>query len=493
MSYILSIDQGTSSSRAVLFNNLGKIHAQAQEALHLEFPQDGFVELDADKIFTSVKLACQTVINIGNIDPSLITAIGITNQRETTIVWDRASGKPIHKAIVWQDRRTASVCELLKKQNHQTWIHEKTGLILDPYFSALKLKYILDLSSDIRKKAESGDLCFGTVESWLCYNLTSRKVHVTDMTNASRTMLFNIHEKKWDDELLSFFSIPKQILPDVVDNSQIVGHADSLFENISIPIAAMMGDQQASLFGQKCFNSGQSKATYGTGCFLLVNTGAHAIANTAPLLTTIASQIHGKTTYAVEGSVFHCGTIIQFLKENLSLFTSYEEIDRAAQNLSDSSDVVFVPAFTGLGAPYWNPYAKAAFWGLTLSSNKNHLARACFEAICYQTFDLIECMHKNNHLTILELNCDGKVTESEFLMQFQADILNIKVTRLEDIEISAKGVAYLAGLNVGIWKNLSEIINLPTEKKNFYPDMQPQRRQKLLDNWKKAVLKTLVS
>ena len=491
MNYILSIDQGTSSSRAILFDSQGKIHAKAQVPLHLTFPEPGFVELDAEMIFKTVKQACLKVIEQGNISPSQIAAIGITNQRETTVIWDRSSGKPIYNAIVWQDRRTAPTCDLLRNQNHQSWIHKKTGLVLDPYFSALKIKYILDLNPEIRKKAEIGALCFGTIESWICYNLSAGSCHVTDVTNASRTMLFNIHEKKWDEELLSFFSIPKSILPEVVDNCLVVGSATNLFENISIPIAAMMGDQQAALFGQKCFDPGQSKATYGTGCFFLVNTGSYLVENTAPLLTTIASQLWGKTTYAVEGSVFHCGTILQFLKDNLKLFSSYQEIEKAASECENTSGVIFIPAFTGLGAPYWAPYAKAEIVGLTLSSNKNHIARACFEAICYQTFDLIECMKTNNHLTIVETNCDGMVATSDFLMQFQADILNIKLTRLEDIEISAKGVAFLAGLSIGIWKSLDEIKSLPADKKTFTPKMNAQDRDLLLKNWKLAVLKIL--
>ncbi|WP_296621994.1 glycerol kinase GlpK [Marivirga sp.] len=485
--YILSLDQGTTSSRAILFNEKAEIVAVAQKEFEQFFPQSGWVEHDANEIWTSQASVATEAITKANITPTQIAGIGITNQRETTIVWDRKTGKPIHKAIVWQDRRTANYCNELKKKGLSEKINDKTGLIIDAYFSATKIKWILDNVEGARAKAENGDLCFGTVDCWLVYKLTSGKHHYTDITNASRTMIFNIHEKKWDQELLDLFEIPESMLPEVKSSSEVYcTTAGDLFSH-KIPIAGIAGDQQAALFGQLCSEKGMAKTTYGTGCFLVMNTGDEPVKSNNKLLTTIAWQIGDKVQYALEGSVFIGGAAIQWLRDGLELFRKASESEALATSIKGNEGVYFVPALTGLGAPHWNQDARGAFFGITRGTNKAHMARAALEAIAYQVNDVLAAMEKDAGHKTQEMRVDGGASQNNFLMQFQSDLVDCTITRPKITETTAVGAAFLAGLAVGYWKDMDALQSLWEADQSYNPEMDKEEVKKLLHFWHKAV------
>lgn len=471
--YLLALDQGTTSSRALVIDTKGQICSIAQVEFQQHFPQPGYVEHDAEEIWSSQYAAAKKAI--ANIPLSQIAAIGITNQRETTIIWDRKTSKPICPAIVWQDRRTIPICESLKSSEHL--VREKTGLLLDPYFSGTKIRWILDHVPGAKEKAKRGELAFGTVDSWLVWKLTEGKKHITDVSNASRTLLFNIQTLKWDEELLALFDIPRSLLPEVHSSSEVYAKTSLL----SAPIAAIAGDQQAALFGQHCFEVGQAKATYGTGCFLLMNTGTKPILSQHQLLTTVAWKISSITHYALEGSVFIAGAAIQWLRENLGVIQKNAEIDILASSVPDTGGVYFVPAFTGLGAPHWNPHARGAIFGLTRGTTRAHLARAALEAIAFGAEDVLHAMQQDAKTKITELHVDGGVVVSDVLMQMQANFSQIPILRPKNKELTALGVAMLAGLAVGIWKSERECFAWTLDKK-FLPQKEKAKR-----NWEKAV------
>ncbi|MFM7720075.1 MAG: glycerol kinase GlpK, partial [Sediminibacterium sp.] len=450
---ILALDQGTTSSRAILFDQEGLIIATAQKEFTQIFPSPGWVEHDPMEIWSTQIGVASEVISKHGIDKFDIAAIGITNQRETTVVWNKLTGMPIYNAIVWQDRRTADFCNQLKQEGKQAFIQEKTGLIIDAYFSASKIKWILDHVDGARAQAEKGELCFGTIDSWLVWKLTNGAHHITDATNASRTMLYNIHELKWDTALLDLFNIPITILPEVKSSSEVYGHTDLLVTNQQIPIAGIAGDQQAALFGQICTAPGMVKNTYGTGCFMLMHTGEQAFISKNNLLTTIALQRNGKTFYALEGSVFIGGAVVQWLRDGLHIIRDSDQVENLAAQVTDTDGVYMVPAFTGLGAPYWNQHAKGTITGITRGTNAAHIARAALESIAYQTYDVLKAMESDAQIPIAELRVDGGATKNNLLMQFQSNILNTKVIRPTIIETTALGAAYLAGLAVGFWKD----------------------------------------
>lgn len=488
--YILSLDQGTTSSRAILFNQEGQIVSIAQKEFTQIFPTPGWVEHDALEIWSTQIGVASEVISKQSIQKDSIKAIGITNQRETTILWNNKTGLPIYNAIVWQDRRTADYCDELKLAGKQTLIQEKTGLIIDAYFSASKIKWILDHVEGARALAENGDLCFGTVDSWLVWKLTNGKVHVTDATNASRTMLFNIHSLEWDTELLDLFTIPKSILPDVKSSSEIYGSTNLLVTNQEIPIAGIAGDQQAALFGQICTKPGMVKNTYGTGCFMLMHTGEKAVRSQNNLLTTIALQINGKTFYALEGSVFIGGAVVQWLRDGLHLIRNSDEIESLAASVPDTDGVYMVPAFAGLGAPYWNQHAKGTIVGITRGTTSAHIARAALESIAYQTYDVLKAMEADAQIPILELRVDGGATKNNLLMQFQSDLLNTKVIRPTMIETTALGAAYLAGLAIGFWKNEETLSTKWVVDQIFEPLQDKETIEKGIKGWQKAIQMT---
>ena len=488
--FILALDQGTTSSRAILFDQSGKNIATTQHDFKQIFPKPGWVEHDPQDIWDS---QIQSALNITkNIEVEFknIVGIGITNQRETTIVWDRETGKPIYNAIVWQDRRTAKYCDSLKQKGYLDKIKKKTGLIIDAYFSATKLKWILDNVEGGREKANSGNLCFGTVDTWLIWKLTKGKVFVTDVSNASRTMLFNIKTLSWDDELLELFDIPKSILPDVRESSEVYGFTDKSIFNTKIPISGIAGDQQAALFGQLCTEKGMVKNTYGTGCFLLMNTGEKPVYSTNNLLTTIAWTINGKTSYALEGSVFVGGAVVQWIRDGLNLIDDASEIEALANEVEDNGGVYFVPALTGLGAPYWDSYARGTIVGLTRGSNKSHLARASIEGIAYQVYDIVKSMEADANAKGTELRVDGGATANNLLLQFQADIFQFPVIRPKFLETTALGAAYLAGLAVGFWDSLDDIKNQWSIDKVFEPSIADTDVIQLINQWHKAVSKS---
>lgn len=488
--YLLSFDQGTTSSRAILFDRDGKIVGMSQKEFPQMFPKPGWVEQDPMDIWSSMSGVSREVLEKYAVRPDEVAAIGITNQRETTIVWDRVTGKPVYNAIVWQCRRTANLCEALKAAGKTEMIREKTGLVPDAYFSATKIKWILDHVEGARERAEAGDLLFGTVDSWLIWNLTRGKVHVTDYSNASRTMLFNIYTGEWDEELIRLFEIPRSMLPTVVDSSGIVGVTDErTFGGAEIPIAGIAGDQQAALFGQCAFDEGNAKNTYGTGLFLLMNAGKKP-AKTEGLVTTIAWGIQG-ITYALEGSVFVAGAAIQWLRDELRLIYDAPQSEYYAHLVEDTLGTYVVPAFTGLGAPYWNMYARGAIVGLTRGTKREHIVRATLESIAYQAADLTHAMEKEGGLKLERLKVDGGASANNFLMQFQADILNVPVTRPHVTETTALGAAFLAGLGVGFWKDRDELEFIWQEDKTFYPDMEEERRTKLYRGWQKAVTRAM--
>ncbi len=485
--YMLALDQGTTSSRSMLFDKQGNIISVAQKEFKQIFPQPGWVEHDANEIWSTQFGTMAEAVAKAHINMKQVAGIGITNQRETTVVWDRKTSQPIYNAIVWQDRRTATYCDELKAANHAGTIQQKTGLIIDAYFSATKLKWILDNVEGARAKAENGELAFGTIDSWLTWKLTNGEVHVTDVSNASRTMLFNIHSLQWDEELLKLFNIPVAILPEVKPSSKIYGVTGNIIPDSRIPIAGIAGDQQAALFGQLCTQPGMVKNTYGTGCFMLMNTGEKAITSKNNLLTTIAWQIDGKTEYALEGSVFIAGAVVQWLRDELKIIRTSGEVEKLAGQVQDTDGVYLVPAFAGLGAPHWNQYARGTIFGLTRGSSNAHIARAALDSIAYQTYDVLKAMEADSGISIAELRVDGGATVNNQLMQFQSDILNTKVVRPKITETTALGAAYLAGLAVGYWKNVDDIQEQWQVDKQFSPMMHEGKRNELVNGWQRAV------
>ena len=486
--YLVALDQGTTSSRAIVFDRSQQIVASAQKEFPQLYPQAGWVEHDPLELYSSQYGVMMEAITRGGIDPAEIAAIGITNQRETTIVWEKATGRPIYPAIVWQCRRTAALCDRLRADGLTEHIRAVTGLVPDAYFSATKIRWILDHVPGAQERAERGELLFGTVDSWLIWKLTRGRVHATDVTNASRTMLFDIRRLDWDETLLQVLRIPRCMLPDVRPSSGDFGTCN--IQGVEIPIAGAAGDQQAALFGQCCFAPGEAKNTYGTGCFLLMNTGGTAFESKNGLITTIAADAGDNICYALEGSVFVGGAVIQWLRDELGLIASAAESEKAALSVPDSAGVYIVPAFAGLGAPYWDMYARGTICGLTRGSGKNHIIRACLEAIAYQTNDLITALKADTGLPINHIRADGGAAANNFLMQFQADISDVGVIRPVQTEATAAGAAYLAGLAVGFWKNKNEILRLPDKQTEFKPAITAKRREALTDGWKRAVRST---
>ena len=486
--YIIALDQGTTSSRAIIFDKAGKIKATAQKEFQQIFPRPGWVEHDPLEIWSSQL----EVINdsLTGIDKNEVAAIGITNQRETTVVWDKNTGKPVYNAIVWQDRRTANITNRLKKEGMESLFQKKTGLILDPYFSGTKIYWILENIKGLRKKAEQGLLAFGTIDSWLVWKLTNGKHHITDVTNASRTLLFNIHSMEWDEELLKILKIPRKILPEAHPSSLIYGKTSKDITGTEITISGIAGDQQAALFGQKCFKPGMIKNTYGTGCFMLMNTGEKPVKSSQKLLTTIAWQIDNRVEYALEGSVFIGGAVVQWLRDKLGIIKSSDEIEKMASKVKDNGGVYFVPAFSGLGAPYWNPNARGIIVGLTRGTSREHLARAALEAIAYQSFDLVKAMEKDSKIKLKQLRVDGGASVNNLLMQFQAELLRVPIIRPKIIETTALGAAYLAGLAVNFWEDQSDISRHWKSEKQFNCKKPESKIKILYQEWLKAVEKT---
>lgn len=485
--YILSFDQGTTSSRAILFDQQGQIHAIAQKEFQQHFPQPGWVEHDPLEIWSTQMGVATEAISKQGLSMNDIAAIGITNQRETTVVWNKHTGQPIYNAIVWQDRRTADYCDTLKAQGKQAEIQAKTGLVIDSYFSGTKIKWILDHVPGARVLADNGDLCFGTIDTWLVWKLTNGKVHVTDATNASRTLLFNIHSLEWDAELLALLDIPMSMLPQVKSSSEVYGYTTQLFSHHEIPIAGIAGDQQAALFGQMCTRPGMVKNTYGTGCFMLMHTGEQAVISKHHLLTTIALQMNGHTYYALEGSVFIAGAVVQWLRDGLHLIRNAKEIEALAKEVEDTDGVYLVPAFAGLGAPYWNQHARGTIVGITRGTSSAHIARAALESIAYQTYDVLKAMEADAGIPIAELRVDGGATNNNLLMQFQSDILDTKVVRPTMVETTALGAAYLAGLAVGFWKDLEDLRAKWQVDKVFEPIVNPALRESKIKGWQRAI------
>ena len=485
--YILALDQGTTSSRAILFDKTGSIISLAQKEFTQLFPQAGWVEHDANEIWSTQFGVAAEAISKAGLSVENIAAIGITNQRETTIVWDRTTGNPIYNAIVWQDKRTAAFCDSLKVNGTDKMIQQKTGLVVDAYFSATKIKWVLDNVTGARDKADKGELCFGTVDSWLLWKFTKGMVHATDVSNASRTMLCNIHTLQWDQELLEIFSIPASMLPTIRSSSEVYGYTQNILSAHNVPIAGMAGDQHAALFGQMCIRPGMVKNTYGTGCFMLMNTGQKPVISTNNLLTTVAWQVNGITEYALEGSVFIAGAIIQWLRDSLGFIKTSAEVEILAKQVKNSEGVFVVPAFAGLGAPHWNQQARGIITGLTRGSSAAHIARAALDSIAYQTMDVLKAMEADSGISIKELRVDGGGTVNDMLMQFQSDILNTVVVRPVITETTALGAAYLAGLAVGYWENIEDIQNQWQVDKTFSPTMEEPERNKLSKEWQRSV------
>ncbi|WP_420551944.1 glycerol kinase GlpK [Tenacibaculum aiptasiae] len=485
--YILALDQGTTSSRSVIINESGEIIGIDQQEFSQIFPQSGWVEHNAEEILTTQLSTLKNVIQKANIPPNEIAGIGITNQRETTVVWDKNTGKPIYNAIVWQDKRTASICESLKEKGLENHVRKTTGLVIDSYFSATKINWILNNIKGAKIEAEKGNLLFGTIDTWLLWNLTKGKVHATDYSNASRTMLYDIKNLCWDDKLLQELNIPASILPEVKPSSFHFGNYE--LEGHQIPIAGIAGDQQAALFGQACFHKGEAKNTYGTGCFMLMNTGENLEFSKNGLLTTIAWGIDNKINYALEGSVFVAGSAIQWLRDGLQIINNAEESESFAKSIEDENPVYVVPAFAGLGAPYWDMYARGAVFGLTRDTGKNHLIKATLDALAYQTKDILDVMQKDSAIELTSLKVDGGACANNYLMQFQSDILNTKVERPEIIETTVMGAAYLAGICVGLWKQ-EDILNRRKINKVFSSNFTLEKRERLYKKWQKAVERT---
>lgn len=484
--YIIALDQGTTSSRAIIFNQKGKEIAKAQREFKQHYPQSGWVEHDANEIWDSQLKVAKKVIKEAGIDPSSIVGIGITNQRETTILWDRKTGKPIYNAIVWQDRRTADYCDKLIAERKNTTVRKKTGLLIDSYFSATKIKWMLDNVRGAREKAENGELAFGTVDSWIIWNLTGGDTHVTDVSNASRTMLYNINKLDWDDDLLKLFEIPKSLLPEVKSSSEVYAKSKEDLLGTGIPIAGIAGDQQAALFGQLCTGPGMVKNTYGTGCFMLMNIGHKTILSKNKLITTIAWKIGDSVSYALEGSVFIGGAIVQWLRDGFGIIPTSDHVEKLAAKVDHTDGVYVVPAFAGLGAPHWDAYARGTVVGLTRGSNASHLARASLEGIAFQTADILKAMEADAGEAIKELRVDGGATANGLLLQFQSDILETKVVRPKNIETTALGAAYLAGLAVGVWKDVSELQSQWKIDKSFKPKKSFDAKD-AMENWHIAV------
>lgn len=487
MAYILSLDQGTTSSRALLINAQGSVVAIAQKEFKQYFPQSGYVEHDAEEIWSSQYSVANEVLAKAGVHAGEIAGIGITNQRETTVLWDRKTGVPIAPAIVWQDRRTTPLCERLKQEGLTSLFREKTGLLLDPYFSGTKIHFLLEHIPGARAKAEKGELAFGTIDSWLVWKLTRGKTHITDATNASRTLLYNIHTQEWDEELLRILQIPRSLLPEVKSSSEVYAKTAEHIFTAPIPIAAIAGDQQAALFGQGCVEAGSAKATYGTGCFLLMHTGNKAVLSKNELITTIALKIGSEVTYALEGSVFIAGAAIQWFRDQLKLIHTSPEIDALAATVTDTGGVYFVPAFTGLGAPYWDPHARGAILGLSRGTTGAHLARAVLESIAFQATDVLRAMEADAGMRLSQLRVDGGAIASDLLMQFQADLMNTAVLRPKNRELTALGAAFLAGLAVGFWHSRKELHSLWQLDRTFSPKMEEELRQKRCKGWARAI------
>lgn len=485
--FILALDQGTTSSRAIVFDHTGNIKSVAQEEFKQYFPKPGLVEHDANEIWKSQSDVMAGALKKAGLTASDIASIGITNQRETTVVWNRETGEPIHHAIVWQDRRTSRICDELRDNGHAQTIKDKTGLVVDAYFSGTKIKWILDHVEGSRARAEAGKLAFGTIDSWLIWKLTGGKLHITDVSNASRTMLFNIHTGEWDDELLEILDVPREVLPEVRPSSQVYGETSVDFLDAPILLGGIAGDQQAALFGQMCTKPGMVKNTYGTGCFMLMHTGKEPVKSDNNLLTTVAWNLNGELEYALEGSVFIGGAVVQWLRDELGLINDSAEIEALANKVDDSDGVYLVPAFAGLGAPHWDQYARGTIVGLTRGTNASHLARAALESIGYQSMDLIKAMGADSGIDIKELRVDGGASVNNTLMQFQADIMNVPTVRPEVLETTALGAAYLAGLAVGYWDGVDDISRQWKINKQFDPQMDQGRVQQLITGWSRAL------
>jgi glycerol kinase len=486
--YILALDQGTTSSRAILFNKSGEIVETAQQEFEQFFPKPGWVEHDANEIWTSILACIASVLRKADAGPEEIAGIGITNQRETAVVWDKNTGKPVYHAIVWQSRQTEPICRDLREQGYNDLFNRKTGLLLDPYFSGTKVKWILDNVEGAREKAENGDLLFGTIDTWLVYKLSGGKAHVTDYSNASRTLMYNIYDLKWDDELLEILTVPKSMLPEVRPSSEVYAHTvDYHFFGQNVPIAGIAGDQQAALFGQACFEKGMAKNTYGTGCFMLMNTGEEAVKSEHGLLTTLAWGVDGKVEYALEGSVFVAGSAIQWLRDGMRMIDSASASEQYALRVDSTEGVYIVPAFVGLGTPYWDSDARGAVFGLTRGTTKEHFIRATLESLAYQTRDVLDAMAADSGTEVKSLRVDGGAVKNDFLMQFQSNILGVPVDRPVVNETTALGAAFLAGLAVGYWSRKEEITEHWKKDRTFTAEMAEERREELYKGWKKAV------
>lgn len=489
--YIMALDQGTTSSRAVIFDHNGSIISMASKEFKQIYPKPGWVEHNPIEIWSSQIEVAIGALNKAGLEAGDITAIGVTNQRETTIIWDKNNGKPVYNAIVWQCRRTAPICDQLKEKGFAESIRKKTGLVVDAYFSGTKIKWILDNVKGVRERAKKGEILFGTVDSWLIWNLTRGKVHVIDYSNASRTMIFNIHQLDWDEEILEEMDIPKAILPQPLPSSYVYGNTVKEIFGVEIPISGDAGDQQAALFGQACYEPGMAKNTYGTGCFILMNTGEKIVSSRNGLLTTIAWGVNGKVEYALEGSIFIAGAVVQWLRDELKMINSSEEVEKYALKVKDTNGVYLVPAFVGLGAPYWDMYARGTIVGLTRGAKKEHILRAAEESIAYQSRDVLEVIQKDSGINLKKLKVDGGAVRDNFLMQFQSDILGVPVVRPQVIETTALGAAYLSGLAVGYWKDKEEIAQKWKVDKEFSPNMDEKIKEKLYKGWKKAVSRSL--
>ncbi|AFL85033.1 glycerol kinase [Belliella baltica DSM 15883] len=485
--YVLAMDQGTTSSRSIIFDKSGNIISVAQKEFTQIFPKPGWVEHDPIEIWsTQAAVTAEATAKVG-LNGKNLAAIGITNQRETVLVWEKKTGQPIYNAIVWQDKRTSDYCEKLKSDGKEKIVREKTGLVLDPYFSGTKIKWILDNVEGARERAQNGELVCGTIDTWLVWNLTKGETHVTDVSNASRTLLFNINTLQWDDELLQLFDIPKAILPEVKESSEIYGHTKTTIFASKIPISGIAGDQQAALFGQQCTQTGMVKNTYGTGCFMLMNIGDKPIISKNGLLTTVAWSINGKTQYALEGSIFIGGAVVQWLRDKLGVILSSKQVEELAGKVEDTEGVIFVPTFAGLGAPYWNSYARGTLFGLTRNTSDAHIARAALDAIAYQTMDVLHAMQADSGLKIRELRVDGGATVNNLLMQFQSDVMDTNVIRPKVTETTALGAAYLAGLAVGYWKNTEEISEFWVKDRVFEPNPDRSKVEVGIENWHHAI------
>ncbi|MFP5378933.1 MAG: glycerol kinase GlpK [Vicinamibacteria bacterium] len=489
--FVLALDQGTTSSRAIVFERTGRLVAMAQQEFPQIFPGPGHVEHDPEAIWTTQVATAREALARAGATAADVAAIGVTNQRETTILWEKATGRPVANAIVWQSRVTAGICERLKAAGHDALIRRKTGLVIDPYFSGTKIKHLLDSTDGLRARAARGEVLFGTVESFLIWRLTGGRVHVTDVSNASRTMLFNLHTLDWDDELLALLDVPRAMLPEVRSSSEVYGETEPDLFGGAIPIAGAAGDQQAALFGQACFDRGSAKNTYGTGCFMLLNTGADPVASANGLVTTVAWQVGGRTTYALEGSVFVAGAAVQWIRDGLRVITNSADVEKLAGKVSDTEGVYMVPAFVGLGAPYWDPHARGVIVGLTRNTKMAHIARAAVDAMAYQTRDVLEVMQADAGLTLTSLKVDGGAAANARLLQFQADMLGVPVRRPVVAETTALGAAYLAGLAVGYWDGLDDVTRNWALDREFAPAMEAEAKERLYRGWKKAVTRSL--